>query len=86
MARKIKNPIEVRAVVLYDNDGLHIQSALIRYTLSCEHNVNERKEMEVLQNPEIQNCVKDFVEEGLKQADIHEGIAGADSLLEYPVA
>lgn len=84
MGKRIKNPIEVRAVVFYGEDGHSIRSALIRYTLSCEHLIEERKEFEIIQNPEVQNCIKDFVEEGLKQVDIHEGIAEVESLLEYP--
>lgn len=84
MGRKIKNPIEVRAVIYCGEDGHSIQSALVRYTLSCEHNINERKEMEVHQNPEVQNFIKDFVEEALEQVDVHEGIAEEESLLEYP--
>lgn len=82
MAKRIKNPIEVRALVFYGEDGHSISSALIRYGTTCEHDIVERKELELLQNPEVQGCVKDFVEEGLKQVDVHEGIAGEDSLLE----
>lgn len=81
MGKRIKNPIEVRAIVHYGEDGHSIQSALIRYGTTCEHDIVERKEFELLQNPEIQNCIKDLTEESLKQVDIHEGIVPEDSLL-----
>lgn len=81
MGKKIKNPIEVRAVVHFDENGSHTDQALVRYTLSCEHEIDERKEMELLQSPEIQNSIKDLAEEGMRQIDIYEGIAEGDSLL-----
>lgn len=81
MGKRIKNPIEVRAVAYCGEDGYGIQSALIRYGVTCEHDIVERKELELLHNPEVQNCIKDFVEEGLKQVGVHEGIAAGDSLL-----
>lgn len=84
MGRKIKNPIEVRAVVHWGIDGNHVDHALIRYTLSCEHEVEERKELQLLPNQEVENFVKDFVEEGLRQVDIIEGVEEEESLIEYP--
>jgi len=83
MAKRIKNPIEVRAIVYYGEDGHSIQSALVRYGVTCEHNLVEKREFELLHNPEVLNVVKDFTEEGLKQVDIHEGVAEEDSLLDY---
>lgn len=84
MAKRMKNPIEVRAIVLFDGNGLQIHEVFVMYGLSCEHGLSERKTLPLIQNPEIGNIIKDFVEEGIEQADVHEAIAEEDSLIEYP--
>lgn len=81
MAKRIKNPLELRALGYCDESGKHIEYALIRYTLSCEHNIDERKELVLLLNPEMQNVTKDFCEEAIRQVEIHEGIEEEESLL-----
>lgn len=83
MAKKIKNPIEVRAIFYVDETGAHIHEASVLYGISCEHELEEKRTLFLLHSTEIGNCTKDFVEEALRQADVHESILEEDSLLEY---
>ena len=79
MVKKIKNLIEVTATLDYAGDigvGLPytIHDVSIHYGLECEHGDMGRKGLPLEQNQEILNIVKDFAEEGIKQAEVAEGV------------
>lgn len=93
MGKVIRNPIEARVVVHFEEGQpiYHIEDVSIHYGLSCEHGIAQRRGLPLYEvvngekvfSQEILNIVKDFIEEGLKQVDIHEGIPEEDSLLDY---
>lgn len=76
MGKKIKNPIEVKATVIMDDDLLVVESLAeisIHYGLACDEcGRNDRKGLPLGQNEELENAIRDFVEEGLKQAKEQE--------------
>lgn len=85
MGKELKNPIEIRLTVLFD-DGLpvyHIENVNIRYTVACPLGLQERRIMYLGHNQEVLNIVKDFIEEGMRQIDIKEGIPEEDSMMDY---
>lgn len=82
MAKKIKNPVDLRAIVHFG--PLHIEYVVVKYGVTCgEYDIEQRKGLPLLQTQEIKNCLKDFAEEAVRQIDIEEGIAEGDSLIEY---
>jgi hypothetical protein len=83
VAKRIKNPIEVKATLVFE-EGMptyHIDDVSVHYGVSCEHEIEVRRGMLLNQNTDIENIVKDFIEEAIKQVDAREGIAPEDSLL-----
>jgi len=84
MPKKIKNPIEVKAIIHFEegDTNYHIEDVSIHYGMACEHGDLQRKGLPLERNQEVQNIVKDFLEEGIKQAEAHEEIAPEDSLLD----
>ncbi len=84
--KKIRNPVELRAVYHYPTDGVpHVESVKVCYGVSCEeHSIAEQRMLVMLANDEVRNFVKDFAEEAMVQVDIHEQIPEEDSLIEYP--
>lgn len=85
MAERTANPIELKVVVHFD-DGMpvyHIDDISIHYGLRCEHGLADRRGLPLEQNQEILNIIKDFIEEGLKQVDLHEKIPEVDSMIDY---
>lgn len=85
MGKKIKNEIKGTFTVLFEegDTSYHIEDVSMHYGLSCEHGIATRRGLALARNQEVQNIVKDFLEEGMKQVDIQEGIPEADSLLDY---
>lgn len=85
MSKKIKNPIEVKATIIFDetDHAYHIDEVSVHYGVSCEYDISMRRGMPFGQNTEILNIVKDFLEEAIKQVDAHEEIPEGDSLLNY---
>lgn len=83
MPKKIKNLVEVRAIVNFDEGtaNYHIEDVSIHCGMSCEYGDLGRAGMPLEQNPEIMSIVKDFLEESIKQKETAEGIADEDSML-----
>lgn len=79
MAKRIKNPIEVKATVSLDDNGAieQVEDVSVHYGLECEHGDLGRKGLPLEQNQTVENVVKDFVEEALRQASKHEEIEEA---------
>lgn len=84
MAKKIRNPIEGKFTVSFEEGvpSYHIDDVSAHYGITCEHEVSMRRGLPLDQNNEILNIVKDFVEEAIKQVDAHKEIPGEDSLLD----
>lgn len=84
MPKKLRNPIEVTATIHFDEGtpDYHIDDVSIHYGVSCEHGLSDRKGRPLEKNQEIQNIVKDFIEEAIKQAEVHEVVAAEDSMLD----
>jgi len=85
MGKNIKNPIEVRAILHFEEgDHLyHIDGVSVHYSMSCEHGLEVEKGMLIERNPEVLKIVKDFIEEAMQQVDTHEEIPEEDSRLNY---
>lgn len=85
-SKRVKNPIEVRAVAHLVKDGDNIESVKVCYTVTAtEYEISEARMLPLLETPELRRAVKDFAEEAVRQIDIHEEIAEEDSLIEYPI-
>lgn len=84
MAKRIKNPIEVKATVTIGDNGIigEIIDASCHYGLSCDECGRGNREGSPLeQNQEILNIIKDFVEESVKQIEAKLEIPAEDSIL-----
>ena len=84
MAKKLRNPIEVKAIVHFEGGvgDFHISDVSIHSGMFCEHGDLGRARLDLEQNQEILNIVKDFLEESIKQKEVAEGIVAEDSILD----
>jgi len=85
MRKQTRNPIEVKATVHFDEGQptYHIENVSIHYGMDCEHGDLGRKGLPLDRNQEVLNIVKDFLEEAVRQVDMHAEIPEADSVLNY---
>ena len=87
MGKKLKNPIELRAVAHLDPDNsvqLHVDSIIVKYGVTCEHGLDQRNGLNLELTSEVENSMKDMAEEAIKQAELHEEIDPEDSMLIAP--
>ena len=84
MAKKVKNPIELKAVLLFhepDGEPAHVDivEASIHYGADCEHgNLGRRGSGELTHNDELLRAIKDFFEDAVSQANVIEGLRPPD--------
>lgn len=94
MAKRIKNPIEFKATVRFgelnsngytNGEGeplpFEIEDVSVHYGRTCEYGDLGRKGLPLELTQEVLNMVKDCVEEGIRQAELHEEILEEDSIL-----
>lgn len=75
MAKKLMNPIEVRATYHYEDGLLHYDHSSILYGLACdEHGIEQNKTLLLELTDNIGQYTSDFVDEALSQAEAFEDI------------
>lgn len=81
-SKKLGNPIEIRVLYYITPNGDHLESAKALYNVTAtEYDISEARMLLLQHNQEIQNCTKDLTEEAVKQVEMHEQIAGEESIL-----
>lgn len=84
MAKKIKNPIEVKATVYLGDNGVieTVEDASMHCGVHCSDCERTNREgFGLEQNTETLNIIKDFVEESIKQVEAKLEVAPEDSIL-----